>query len=419
MWNPELKSAWFMNARALAAASAFAQSEVGARRATMEITVSHMPPNWGFLVSAGITQLTRMIERIAPATSEVQIAEQTGAISPILAGQLLTVPCAVDVNAPPEGTLLFAGDTAATIEGPLWQAWILAHVARDVLHAATSAATRAARLVIGARGTAVVDGASCQAASGETAVSIARSAYVGGVAHTQSTVAAARLDIPLRVAPSPDAVALMGTPSGSRLSGWNFAQTTGEVLVGLGPGEDEEESLADLQRMGVRTGGWVSHALGAPCPELQMRCDLAALEQGGIWTPRLGAIPDISCVPGRKLVIRYSDATGRPIADIIHGIGERIQPAATALLVGYQQTGVAVPLQGATTGVPLLSSAIRSGTRVGPDEELAIVRERARNSLQFLLEAYKRMRHPSVFPVGMSPSIARLKADLLTEICGV
>lgn len=385
----------------------------------MEVTVSHLPPNWGFLVSAGIPLLTRMIERIAPATSEVQLAEQTGAISPILAGQLLTVPCAVDINAPPEGTLLFAGDTAVTIEGPLWQAWILAQVARDVLHAASSAATRTARLVIAGRGTAVVDGASCQAASGDMAVSIARSAYVGGAGHTQSAVAAARLNIPLRVSTPPDAVALMGTPSASRLSGWNFAQTTGDVLVGLGPGNDEEETLADMQRMGVRAGGWVSSALGAPCAELQMRCDLAALEQGGIWNPRLGAIPDIACVPGRKLVIRYSDAAGRPIADIIHGIGERIQPAATALLVGYQQTGIAVPLQGATSGIPLMMSVIRSGTQVGPDEELATVRERVRASLHLLQEAYKRMRHPSVFPVGMSPSIARLKADLLTEICGV
>ncbi|HQP39098.1 MAG TPA: hypothetical protein PLI95_28140, partial [Polyangiaceae bacterium] len=128
MSSQELRSAWFMDARALAAASAFVHSQVATRRATMEVNVSGLPAHWGFLVSAGLPQLVRLIERIAPTQAEVQLAELTGAISPAVAGLLLTSPCAVDVNAPPEGTLLFAGDTAVTIEGPLWQAWILAHV---------------------------------------------------------------------------------------------------------------------------------------------------------------------------------------------------------------------------------------------------------------------------------------------------
>lgn len=410
-----------MDARALAAASAFVHSQVATRRATMEVNVSGLPAHWGFLVSAGLPQLVRLIERIAPTQAEVQLAELTGAISPAVAGLLLTSPCAVDVNAPPEGTLLFAGDTAVTIEGPLWQAWILAHVAREVLHASCCTATRAARLVLAARGAAVVDGSSCLLASSDHAVETARSAFVGGVLHTQSPVAAARLGVSLRASAPAEAIALAGPPPShsARMSGWDFAHTVSDVLVPLGPGDDEEETLSDLQRSAVQSDGWVSRSLAARHTELRMRCDLVALEQGGVWVPRLGAVADISCVPGRKLVIRYADPTGRPIADIVHGVGERIQPAAQAFVIGYQQTGVGVPLQGAESALPLLTSVIRSGRRVGPDEGIQSVRERVHNALQQLADPYKRLRHPSVFPVGMAPALAQLKSDLLAQACGI
>jgi nicotinate phosphoribosyltransferase len=413
----ELRSAWFSSGRGLAAAAAFVNAEVALRRATIDVTVGKLPQHWGFLVCCGVAPVVRSIERIAPDAAEIQAAEQCGCISPALARLLSGASCAVDVNVPSEGTLLFAGDTLATVEGPLWQAWILAEVARNTLLASSCVATRATRLVLAAKGTTVVDGSSWLAADHEQALSIARAAAAGGVAFTQSPVACVGLGIPLRASPSSDALALVGSGEATRGSGWNFTQYTQDVLMHLGPGDDEEETLSEMHRLGVRSGGWVARGLAHAAVGLEARIDIVALEQGGIWLPRLGAVPDITAVPGRKLLIRYLDGKGRPIADIMHGVGERIQPANQIVIVGYLQTGIPVPIEGAESGVPLLSSVIRNGTRAGPDEDLAVARERVRTGLLSLAEPYKRLRHPAAYPVGMAPAVAQLKEDLLKEVC--
>jgi hypothetical protein len=414
--NAELRSAWLTSARGLAAASAFVQGGVALRRATIELSLARLPQHWGYLVCAGVPQLVRAVERIAPEPSELKAAEQLGCMSPELAQLMATGSCALDINVAPEGALLFAGDPIATVEGPLWQAWLVSEVARNILLTAAAVATRAARLVAGAAGAMVVDGSSCLATEPLRAVSIARAACVGGITTTQSPIASARLGIPLRASAPPDAAALLAPSQGGRSTLWNFTQSTQDVLMNLGPGDDEEETLGEMRRLGVRAGAWVARALGQVPPGLEGRVDLVALEQGGIWMPRLGAVPDITVVPGRKLLIRYQDAAARPIADIMHGVGERIQEPRSAVITGYLQTGISVPLDGAESGVPVLTSVVRSGTRVGPDEELAPARDRTSAGLRALPEPYRRLRHPARFPVGMAPAVAQLKSDMLEQM---
>ena len=53
----------------------------------------------------------------------------------------------------------------------------------------------------------------------------------------------------------------------------------------------------------------------------------------------------------------------------------------------------------------------------GADEDLPNARERARLSLLGLHESYKRLRHPAVFPVGIAPALAQLKASIIAQIC--
>ena len=417
MPGSDLTSAYFLNARALSAASTFVNSEVANRRATLEVTLTHLPTHWGFLVCAGVPVLTHTLERINPSASEVESALRIGCITTDLAKRMTSTPCSIDANVPPEGSLVFCGDPIATIEGPLWQAWIVAEVARTILVSNSCVATRAARLTLGAKGVPLIDASSCTRSGRVRVLSIAQAAYVGGASFTQRPLASASLGIPLRSSPPSAALALTGPAEVNRASGWSFSSSSHDVLVGLGPGYDEEETLAEMQSAGMLAGGWMSRGRDHPAEGLELRIDLVALEHGGAWTPRLGAVPDFACNPGRKIVIRYCDGAARPIADIIHGLGERIQPAEQAELVGYQNSGVAVPIDGARSAQPVHVSVVRNGSRSGPDEDLPTVRERARVALLALHESYKRLRHPATFPVGIAPSLAQLKASLVLGAC--
>jgi hypothetical protein len=413
----DLTSAYFLNARSLSAACTFANSDVAIRRATLELSLVRLPQHWGYCVCCGVAEFVQALERINPSAAEIDAALELGCINPELAHQIATSPCCVDANLAPEGALLFCGDPIATIEGPLWQAWIVADLARSILLPSCVSATRGSRLVLAAKGTPIVDGSSCLEPDRLRTLSVARAAHVGGVAFTQSPIAAARLGIQLRASPPADALVLSGPVEYSRASGWSFAYATNEVLMPLGPGDDEEETLAEIHRMGLMSSGWVSRGLGHTAVGLETRVSLVALEQGGAWTPRLGAVTDFSANPGRTIVIRYLNEAGAPIGDVIHGVGERIQSPAEAVLVGHMRSAVAVPIAGAKTAVPLHVSVLRSGARSWADEDLPISRDRARLALLGLHESYKRLRHPAVFPVGIAPALAQFKASLIAKIC--
>jgi hypothetical protein len=407
-----LQSILFANARVLAGASTLARSDAGRHRAAFEVCVHELPRHWGYLVCTDTVGLAGALESMAPSPQEIELALQSGWIDEEFA-EHLTHPLRIDVNAPSDGTLLFARDTMVTVEGPLWQAWLGAHLARTWLELPSTVATRAARLTLAAGRMGVIDASSCAVLEPVLATRIARAAHVGGIRATQSAVAASRAGIKLRVTKPPEALSLAEEVDVVRDAGWTFRSTAVGAVAHLGPGDDEEETLADLQRHGLQAAEWASRSLAHPHAGLGLRVDLVAIEEDGTWAARLGAIPDITATPGRKLVVRYFDRTGQPIADVMHGVSERILPAEEAMLIGHLEVPSSIPIIGATSSRPVLEPLMRSGRAVGPPDSMVKAKANVRAALDALPAAYARLRHPARFPVGLTHALAALKADLV------
>jgi hypothetical protein len=410
------QSVWFRNAGALAGASQLVACGVGHRRAAVEVVIASLPQHWGFLACSGVADLVRSLERAAPSQEDLRIARDAGCVSPPLASALASEPNAIDVNVPPEGTLLFEGDPVATIEGPLWQVWLAVDAISALVGRWSAVCTRAARLCLAGGNGNIVDASSVAALRAEDAVSIARSAYVGGAVATQSPAAAVDLGLDLRFAPSPEAVALSQDDGTQRTGAWAVQSSADDIVVDLGAGHDEEETLTELRRLGVARGSFAARGLTREPDGLRLRRDLVALEDAGVWTPRLGVIPDPSVHPGRKILVRYLDRAGRPIADVLHSVSERLQPAAEARIVRLAGVQTSSAIEGAVSAQPVLVTVLRSGRRVGPDDPNAVARRRLADALGLLPLPFKRLRYPSRFPVGLSPSLAALEGDLFAKL---
>lgn len=409
-----LESLLFSNARVLGGAACLARAGSGLRRAAFELGVGTLPDHWGYLVCTDTDGLAEALEHVVPTDEDLEVAQEQGWIDGD-AAESFRQPFRVDVNAPADGTLLFARDPIVTVEGPLWQAWLTAQLARAWLTLPCTVATRAARLTSAAGKMGVIDASSCDVIDHALATRVARAAHVGGLRATQHPAAAVRTGIKLRVTRPPEALNLADEAEIVQESGWTFRTTAVGALTHLGPGDDEEETLAELQRHGVPAAEWASRGLTRPDARLRLRTDLVAIEDDGTWRARLGSIPDITANPGRKLVVRYFDRTGQPIADVMHGVAERILPAEEAVLIGHLDVPVTVPIVGATSSKPLLEPLLRSGRRVKPAETVVKARNHVRASLDLLPEAYARLRHPSRFPVGVTEALAALKAELVAS----
>jgi hypothetical protein len=408
-----LHSMLFANMRTLAGAVTLARSSAGRHRACFEVGVGALPEHWGFLVCTDTLGLAAALEGMGPRPAEIEEALQARWIDEDFA-ERLTEPLRIDVNAPADGSLLFERDPLVTVEGPLWQAWLAAHWARAWLELPCSVATRAARLTMAAGKMGVMDAASSSIPDVELAVRVARAAHVGGLRATQNAVAASRLGIKLRVTKPPEALSLAEEAEIVPERGWAFRSTAVGAVAHLGPGDDEEETLADLQRHGLQAAEWASRGVAGVHAGLQLRLDLVAIEEDGVWVPRLGAIPDITATPGRKLVFRYFDRTGQPIADVVHGVSERLLPAEEAMLIGHLEVPAAIPIIGATSSKPVLEPLMRTGRAVGTPSSVVKARGELRSALEALPAAYARLRHPARFPVGLTRALADLKAELVS-----
>ncbi len=403
----------FANMRTLAGAVTLARSGAGRHRACFEVGVGALPLHWGFLVCTDTAGLAGALEGMGPRPAEIEEALQARWIDEEFA-ERLTEPFRFDVNAPTDGSLLFERDPLVTVEGPLWQAWLAAHWAKSWLELPCAVATRAARLTMAAGKMGVMDAASSSIPDPELAVRVARAAHVGGLRATQNAVAASRLGIKLRVTKPPDALSLAEDVEMVPERGWTFRSTAVGAVAHLGPGDDEEETLADLQRHGLQAAEWASRGVAGGHAGLQLRVDLVAIEEEGAWVPKLGAIPDITATPGRKLVVRYFDRTGQPIADVVHGVSERLLPAEEAMLIGHLDVPTTIPIIGATSSKPVLEPLMRTGRAVGTPSSVVKARSELRSALEVLPAAYARLRHPARFPVGVTRALAELKAELVS-----
>jgi len=377
-------------------------------RAAFELTL-HPPEHHGFMVLAGVEPLVDVLERMRPRVEELDWLESVGAIDGSARRRLAETRFVCDVDAVAEGSVVFGGEAVLVVEGPYWQAQLVGGLALAALTDATLVATRFARLALASRGAVdlVERGSATAHRLGGTPL-LARAAYIGGASATTSALAGRRYGIPV-----------------SELNGAaeRIALARGTARIVPQPELDERAAL-ELREAGDDPDdeGWTERewavvaAEGASGGGSRASYDLASIENAGSWSPRMrvGADAGSSSDPGRKLLMRYFDREGHPIADVAHAMNERMLRASGGRYVD-RVTGLPGKLAGASSQ-PLRASMMRNGKRANAPERPAVLRERAQRSVETLGEAHKRLASPARYPVGVTPQLAALKAELLAQI---
>jgi nicotinate phosphoribosyltransferase len=400
------------DASSLLAAASVMHAKLGDRRASAELSFERMPADWGFLVLAGIGPLIQRLERAWFSEADLAFVRDERHLGPDVVRALQGMECKLDLDCALEGTVVFPGEPVISVEGPLAQVLLVGALIQAEVGLATQVATRAARLHAAANGDEIVE---ATPATIDTTATIARAAHLGGCAATTSALATARFAIPLRSA-VPDEVARLCAAqtgaTGRKATGeWGDSET--DRLIDL-TGEATEVELA-LRRSAGERGTWLVRSLDSHAV-LPARWDLVALQEGRAWAPRLGITQlDVSVLPGRKLVARYCDAVGRPVADVVQVASERMASASRAVMIGPLGPASPLAIRGALSSTPLKVPHLRDGKLAGGLEPLPALRQRTLDNLDKLASSYRRLRGPARFPVGMSPALYELRAELFSR----
>ena len=165
--------------------------------AVFEFFVRKLPPDRGFLVAAGLEQAVRYLLEAQCSPAELDWLRSSGRFTERLIDFLSGFRFSGDVDAPPEGTIVFADEPLIRVTAPIAEAQLVETRIINFLHFQTLVASKAARMVLAAPGKSLVDFGLRRAHSGEAGLLAARAAYLAGFDGTATVPAAQHFGIPI------------------------------------------------------------------------------------------------------------------------------------------------------------------------------------------------------------------------------
>jgi nicotinate phosphoribosyltransferase len=162
------------------------------------------PFGGGFAVAAGLGVAAEFVEKLRFDDGDLAyLASLEGndgrpLFEPAFLDYLEKMPWSCDIDAVPEGTLVFPYEPLLRVRGPIVQAQLLEAALLNIVNFQTLVATKAARVVMAARGEPVLEFGLRRAQGIDGALSASRAAYLGGCAATSNVLAGRLFGIPVR-----------------------------------------------------------------------------------------------------------------------------------------------------------------------------------------------------------------------------
>jgi nicotinate phosphoribosyltransferase len=174
------------------------------REAVFHVAFRQNPFGSGFTVAAGLAPAIGFLSSFGFADEDLDyLGSLRGADGAALFEEdflrfLKDLRFDCDVDAVPEGTVVFANEPLLRVRGPLLPAQLVETALLNILNFQTLIATKAARVCLAAEGDEVLEFGLRRAQGIDGGLAATRAAYVGGVHATSNVLAGFDLGIPIR-----------------------------------------------------------------------------------------------------------------------------------------------------------------------------------------------------------------------------
>jgi nicotinate phosphoribosyltransferase len=441
------------------------------------------PFRGGFTVACGLAQAVEYLQALAFTDDDLAyLGSLTGSDGRPLfergfLDHLRSFSFACDVDAMPEGTVVFPGEPLVRVTGPILQAQILETALLTLINFQTLIATKAARICLAAQEEPVLEFGLRRAQGIDGGLSASRAAYVGGSAATSNVLAGKLLGIPVKGTHAHSWVMAFGSeqeafeawaramPNNAvflvdtydSLAGVRRAAEAGRRLAARGQrllgvrldsgdlaylsiearrildeagfpeaqvfasSELDEEIIESLKRQGARIGVWgvgTKLATAFDEPALGGVYKLAAVrEPGGDWRHKVKLSEQAikTSTPGLQQVRRFQ-AGSEFVADALYD--ETLGIPATPTIIDPLDMTRRKHLEADLSSQDLLLPVFRGGRLAAEVPSLEEARGRAREQLAGFHGGIKRFVNPHRYPVGLEERLFDLKTRLVLEARG-
>jgi nicotinate phosphoribosyltransferase len=449
------------------------------REAVFSLIFRRHPFAGGYTVCAGLAPVMDFLDHF-------RFEEEDGAYLAGLVGSdgnplfeadfldfLLKMEFTCDVDAVPEGTVVFPQEPLVRVKGPIAQCQLLETLLLNQVNFPTLIATKSARVCQAARGDPVLEFGLRRAQGIDGGLTASRAAYIGGCVATSNVLAGKLQGIPVRGthahswvmafgdeleafeayarAMPNNCVFLVDTYNslrgiehaievgrrlrargykllGIRLDSGDLAYLSREARQKLdaagfpdaqilASGDLDEDLIENLkQAQGAPIDLWgvgTNLATGGTQSALGGVYKLTAIRDGDAWRDRLKISDQPIKVtnPGLLRARRYRDASGQSTADAIYD--EREDLANGVTIVDPLDPTKRKQLGPELAYEELLVPIYRGGARVYESPPLDAIRARTAAQLATFHETHRRLKNPHIYPVGLSESLHERKTAML------
>ncbi len=456
------------------------KARVADREAVFHLSFRANPFQGGFTVACGLATAIEFLQRLHFDDDDLgYLAGLKGADgTPLFEAAFLEYlrhePLVADVDAVPEGSVVFPEEPLVRVRGPLLRCQLVESALLNLLGFPSLVATKAARVVMAARGEPVLEFGLRRAQGIDGAVTASRAAYVGGCAGTSNVLAGRLYGIPVRGTHAHSWVmcfddereafqryaealpnncvflvdtynTLEGVRRAAEVGRWLCAR--GHSLLGirldsgdlaylsiearkildeagfpdaaiLGSNDLDEHLIESLKQQGATIGVWgvgTRLATAAESPALGAVYKLALVrEPGGPWQERLKLSEQVAkvSIAGMLQVRRFREG-GHLVADAI--FDERYPIAEHCLIVDPHDPTRRKHIQ-ATEAEDLLVPIFRAGQCVYEVPPLEVTRARVKQQLDCLHPGIKRLVNAHRYPVGLEAGLHQRRTDHILRL---
>jgi nicotinate phosphoribosyltransferase len=460
------------------------KNQVHEREAVFHLFFRKNPFNSGFSVACGLADVIEYIETFRLDEDELTyLAGLTGNDGkPLFEASFLdylrNLRFTCDIDAIPEGTLVFPHEPLIRVRGPIIQCQLLETALLNIVNFQTLIATKAARVCHAAAPEPVLEFGLRRAQGIDGAMAASRAAHVGGCAATSNVLAGMRYGIPVKGTHAHSWVMSFDTEEeafqayadampnncvflvdtydtlegvrtavrvgkrlrekghelvGVRLDSGDLAYLSIEARKILDEGgfhkalivasnDLDEHIITSIKQQGGQIGVWgvgTKLVTAYDQPAMGGVYKLAAIRQeGGDWrySVKLSEQPIKVSNPGIQQVRRFR--TGNEfIGDMIYNEG--VPMKSDRVIVDPINMSRSKKMPSDAASEDLLIPIFKQGKPVYANPNIQDLRQRTQDQLAGFHEGIKRFLNPHEYPVGLEAGLHQLKTELILRARGI
>lgn len=465
----------------LTMAYAYWKSGLGNKESVFHLFFRKPPFKGGFTVACGLEQAISFLQEFRYEEDDLDYLRslKNGSGKPYFEEAFLTylknLKFECNVDAVPEGSVVFPYEPLIRVEGPLLQCQLFESPLLNLINFPTLIATKAARIVMAAQGDSVFEFGMRRAQGIDGAMTASRAAFVGGCDGTSNVLAGKTFGIPIKGTHShsfvmafdreedafsayaealPDGCIFLvdtyntidgvknailagkklkqkGIPLGGiRLDSGDLAYLSikarkmldeagfSEAKI-VASNELDETIITELKRQGACIDVWgvgTTLVTAKDQPALDGVYKLSALrDPGAEWTYKLKLSEQMVKIsnPGVMQVRRFK-IDDEYVADAIYSVDRPIHDNCTQ--VDLWDSSKELSFGKDVSSEDLLVPIFRKGKLVYALPKLDAIRQRREEQLSHFPKGIKRFLNPQFYPVGMEKSLYLEKMRLIREI---